>query len=258
MKQIRDAEAGNRERESERVQRERDEARVRSLRADAENADRQAVIDAERARRESDDLHRRATAVLRAADDAAQAHREHVEKCQSEADQLVQKYTALPPVEPDTDTAPIQEQIADAERVNRDVMAAERRRALSDAADGWEEQAKALTASMDARRRKVADAIAAADVGIDGLAISDGRVKLDGFPIDQASDAARLRLSCAIAMRGDAKLKVLRVRDGSLLDADSLVLLQQMAEAAGYQVWIEQVDTTGKVGIVIEDGRVKA
>ena len=127
-------------------------------------------------------------------------------------------------------------------------MAAERRRALSDVAAAWEEQAKALTASMDARRRKVADAIAAADVGIDGLAIADGRVTLDGFPIDQASDAGRLRLSCAIAMRGDAKLKVLRVRDGSLLDADSLVLLQKMAEAADYQVWIEQVDTTGKLG----------
>ena len=258
VKQIRDAEAGNRERESERVQRERDEARVRSLRADAENADRQAVIDAERARRESDDLHRRATAVLRAADEDAQAHRESVEKYLSEADQLVEKYTALPPVEPDTDTAPIQEQIADAERVNRDVSAAATKRALMVSVAEHEEQAKALTASMEARRLKVADAIAAADVGIDGLSIEDGRVMLDGFPIDQAADAGRLRLSCAIAMRGDAKLKVLRVRDGSLLDADSLVLLQQMAEAAGYQVWIEQVDTTGTVGIVIEDGKVKA
>ena len=123
----------------------------------------------------------------------------------------------------------------------------------------WEEQAKALTASMDARRQKVADAIAAAGVEIDGLAISDGRVKLDGFPIDQASDAgpASAVLRDRDARRCEAP-KVLRVRDGSLLDADSLVLLQQMAEAAGYQVWIEQVDTTGKVGIVIEDGKVKA
>ena len=227
VKQIRDAEAGNRERESERRKRERDEATVRSLRADAENAERQALIDAERARRESDDLHRRATAVLRAADDAAQAVRESVEKYLIEADQLVQKYTALPPVEPDIDTAPIQDQIARAERVNRDVSAAETKRALMVSVAEHEQQAKALTASMDARRQKVADAIAAADVGIDGLSIEDGRVMLDGFPIDQAADAGRLRLSCAIAMRGDAKLRVLRVRDGSLLDADSLALLQR-------------------------------
>ena len=258
VQEIRDAEAGNRERESERRQRERDEANVRALRADADNSERQAALEIEKARVKADDLRRHASAVLRAGDETAKSYQEESRVCQGKADQLVQKYTALPPVDPDTDTAPIQEQIADAERVNRDVMAAERRRALSDVAAAWEEQAKALTASMDARRQKVSDAIAAADVGIDGLAIADGRVTLDGFPIDQASDAARLRLSCAIAMRGDAKLKVLRVRDGSLLDADSLVLLQQMAEAAGYQVWIEMVDATGKIGIVIEDGRVKA
>ena len=62
VQEIRDAEAGNRERESERRQRERDEANVRRLRSDAENAERQAVIEAERARREANDLQRRAAA----------------------------------------------------------------------------------------------------------------------------------------------------------------------------------------------------
>ena len=80
---------------------------------------------------------------------------------------------------------------------------------------------------------------------------------LGEHPFEQASDAERLRASCAIAMRGDAKLRVLRVRDGSLLDPDSLALLREMAEAADYQVWVEQVDVSGKIGIVIEDGRVK-
>ena len=39
---------------------------------------------------------------------------------------------------------------------------------------------------------------------------------LGDLPLEVASDAERLRVSCAIAMRGDAKLRVLRVRDGSL------------------------------------------
>ena len=80
---------------------------------------------------------------------------------------------------------------------------------------------------------------------------------LGDHPFDQASDAERLRASCAIAMRGDAKLRVLRVRDGSLLDEDSLRLLSEMAEAEDWQCWVERVDTSGKVGIVIEDGKVK-
>ena len=81
---------------------------------------------------------------------------------------------------------------------------------------------------------------------------------LDGFPIDQASDAARLRLSCAIAMRGDAKLKVLRIRTAPYSTPTlSQVLQQDAPRRPATKFWIEQVDTTGKVGIVIEDGRVK-
>jgi hypothetical protein len=31
-----------------------------------------------------------------------------------------------------------------------------------------------------------------------------------------------------------------------------------MAEANDFQIWLETVDTTGKVGIYLEDGEVKA
>ena len=51
---------------------------------------------------------------------------------------------------------------------------------------------------------------------------------------------------------------MLRVRDGSLLDEESLKLLQDMAVSEDFQLWIERVDTSGKVGVVIEDGKVKS
>jgi hypothetical protein len=35
-------------------------------------------------------------------------------------------------------------------------------------------------------------------------------------------------------------------------------LLSAMADAADYQIWIERVDVSGKVGVVMEDGSVKA
>ena len=173
------------------------------------------------------------------------------------ANEMARRIAEAPRVETDVDTSAIHQRITDAEQVNRHVVSAERKHVLTQEAVEAETKAKALTDSMDARRRTVADAIAEADLGIEGLTVQDGRVMLGAVPFEQASDSDRLRLSCAIAMRGDAKLRVLRVRDGSLLDADSLALLQQMAESADYQVWIEMVDTSGKVGIVIEDGRVK-
>jgi hypothetical protein len=51
---------------------------------------------------------------------------------------------------------------------------------------------------------------------------------------------------------------VIRISDGSLLDSDSLALLAEMATEGDYQIWIEMVDSTGKVGISIEDGAVVA
>ncbi len=37
----------------------------------------------------------------------------------------------------------------------------------------------------------------------------------------------------------------------------SLALIAEMAKERDYQVWMERVDDTGRVGIVIEDGHVK-
>ena len=49
---------------------------------------------------------------------------------------------------------------------------------------------------------------------------------------------------------------MIRVTDGSLLDTASRDALADLARAYGAQVWIELVDETGQVGVVIEDGTV--
>jgi len=53
------------------------------------------------------------------------------------------------------------------------------------------------------------------------------------------------------------KLKVLLIRDGSLLDATSLKLVAQMAAEAEGQVWIERVGDGAECSVVIEDGKVR-
>jgi hypothetical protein len=59
-------------------------------------------------------------------------------------------------------------------------------------------------------------------------------------------------------MAGSPKLPVVLIRDGSLLDEDGLRLVAEMADARGAQVWIERVSNAGNIGIVLEDGYVKA
>ena len=52
------------------------------------------------------------------------------------------------------------------------------------------------------------------------------------------------------------KLRVLLIRNGNDLDADNLELVREMAAEADAQVWIERLDATGDVAVVIEDGEV--
>jgi hypothetical protein len=81
-------------------------------------------------------------------------------------------------------------------------------------------------------------------------------VTLNGIPLGQASAAEQLRVSVALAMAANPKLRVLRILDGSLLDTESLAIIGELAKENDFQAWIEVVDESGKVGIVIEDGRV--
>jgi len=96
-----------------------------------------------------------------------------------------------------------------------------------------------------------------ADLPVPGLSFDDGFVTFNAIPLDQASSAEQLRVSVAVAMAMNPKLRVIRIQDGSLLDSDSMKIIEEMAKKDDFQFWVEQVDETGKVGVVIEDGMVK-
>ena len=56
---------------------------------------------------------------------------------------------------------------------------------------------------------------------------------------------------------GDPKLKVLLIKDGSLLDEDNLKLISEMAEEADAQLWIERVGIDSNTTVIMEDGNCK-
>jgi hypothetical protein len=121
-----------------------------------------------------------------------------------------------------------------------------------------ETKSRELTERIDGRKKAKTDAIAGAKMPVDGLSFGDGMVMFNGFPLDQASAAEKLRVSFAVAMAMNPKLRVVLIRDGSLLDEDSMALVEQMADAHDYQVFVEIVRKDSPVGVVIEDGEVVA
>lgn len=174
------------------------------------------------------------------------------------ADELEAQLAEAPALPDPIDTAALTAEIADARRINDGIRQRNQRNRQIETADGLEARSKALTERMAERAKRKSEAIAAAALPIPGLGLGAGVVMMNGLPFDQASDAEQLRASIAIAMASNPKLRVIRVRDGSLLDEDGMKLLAQMADEADCQVWIETVSSDDKVGFVLEDGRLKS
>jgi energy-coupling factor transporter ATP-binding protein EcfA2 len=156
----------------------------------------------------------------------------------------------------DPDLAEVLGQLKSVEATNDRVRAKKARAQLSvelSAADAEARRLDEEIGSIDAA--KVA-ALAAAKLPIAGLGFTDAGVTMNALPLEQASGAEQLRVSLAMGLALNPELKVMLIRDGSLLDAKSLAMVGEMATAAGAQVWIEMVSGGGESGILIEDGEV--
>ena len=108
---------------------------------------------------------------------------------------------------------------------------------------------------IDAEKAKM---LAAAKMPVEGMTLQGDRVCINGVPFSQASSAEQIRVGLAMGAALNPKLRVVLIRDGSLLDDDSMALVGEWAEANGMQVIVERVANDGAVGIVIEDGQVAA
>ena len=114
----------------------------------------------------------------------------------------------------------------------------------------------ALTTSIDKADQELKETLEKAKMPIEGLGINEDTVTFNKIPFAQLSTSEKLKVSMAIAMAMNPELRVIRILDGSLLDEDNMKVIQQMAVDSDFQVWIEVVDSSGKVGIYIEDGEV--
>lgn len=92
---------------------------------------------------------------------------------------------------------------------------------------------------------------------VEGLSFDENGVLFNDLPFNQASSAEQLRTSVAMGLAMNPELKVLLIRDGSLLDKDNLKIIADMATQADAQVWIETVSEGEEVNIIIEDGQIK-
>lgn len=155
------------------------------------------------------------------------------------------------------DFATVDDQIANAEATNQQAQAYRELQKQANHVAALQAEADAYTGRLEAIKAYKVKLMADARFPIEGLGFSANGVTYHGVPLEQASAAEKLQVSLAMAMALNPELRVVRVDDASLLDADHMALIEEMARENDYQVWMEIVDASGAVGIYIEDGEVR-
>lgn len=180
---------------------------------------------------------------------------------EDEATALALEVTNRPALEEPVDTTALLEEVQKAEAENT------KRKAAKDARDRFEASVKELGAETDradmltnriaARNEQKAAAIASAQMPVDGLSFGEGIVTFNGLPLSQASTGEQWSVSLAIAGAMNPTLRVILIRQGALMDSDRIRQTALWAAENNYQVWMERVEESGTVGIVMEDGNAR-
>ena len=154
--------------------------------------------------------------------------------------------------------AKMKESLKNTETINAQVRVAEK--TIEDSNDWSKINGKYsdLTNDIKAVDEEKKKKLAEVKMPIEGLGWDEEGVSYNNIPFNQLSGAEQLKISMAIAMASNPKLKVVLIKDGSLLDQDSLKVVEDMAKEEDWQIWVESVDESGKVGIYIEDGEIKS
>lgn len=119
-------------------------------------------------------------------------------------------------------------------------------------------QSQLLTDQIDEIDLEKLEAIRSATYPLPELSVdAAGHVLYAGIPFSQASAAEQVKVSAACGLALKPELRLLIIRDGSLLDDDSMASLEALAIEHDAQIFIEKVGAEG-ASVVIEDGEVVA
>jgi AAA domain len=110
-----------------------------------------------------------------------------------------------------------------------------------------------LCTVLEQLRSLRANLLAGADLGVTGLSIGDGCLRLNDVDFRQASTAERLTVSCAIAFRQNPRLRLCRVDNAEHLDRAHRDLLLRLATERGWQVIMAAVTDGSQLEVQIVD-----
>ena len=216
---------------------------------DENNARRDAVASCQR----SDDSLADFRGAVREAENALVVMRAELEEMTKRHEKLSADVAHLPPLH---DLDELERKIASVDEVNRNVQLAQIRAKLESDAAAKREEWKVADDYVEAIIQRKKDALAEAVFPDPSLSVDDERVLCDGLPFtrEQVNSAKQIRVALNIATAGNPELKLIFIKEGDLLDEESLAEVDRIATERGYTVLIERgrPDVGGLIATFIE------
>lgn len=156
----------------------------------------------------------------------------------------------------DKDLTDVNTRITNADATNLQAKQYSDRQDKQRAVDAQQAVADDLTAKLEAIKQYKTEIINSAKFPVPGLDFAHGGVTFDGVPFSQASTAQKMRVGIAIGMAANPELRVIMLDGYESLDSDQRAIVEKMAAENDFQVWTTAVDSSGTVGLYIEDGEI--
>jgi len=209
-----------------------------------------------------------AEAALQRANERAKQHRASAEEQANGA--IADKYEARDKVAAqlekgrsivakleDVDTSQLREDLGHAQETNKAVEAKATKAQRQADADAEVAKSDELTKEINSIKKERDDAIAAADLKIDGLGLEDGDVTLHGKPSDILCTKEQLEISIQLSIAADPEIGVLLIDKWGDLDEKNRELIFEIADAADMQIITTVVGTKDDdITVIIVDGEI--
>ena len=157
------------------------------------------------------------------------------------------------------DVEPIRAAILNAETTNNNITQRDEHARLDKDYQQLVREYVVFTAAIDKIAERKKKALAEAKMPVLKLTIDpeSNLLMLAGTPFSQSSTGVKIRIGVAIAMALNPDLRLIIIRDASLLDAGNRKIIDDIAKANKFLVLMELADENAPVGVVIEQGTVR-
>lgn len=141
---------------------------------------------------------------------------------------------------------------------NESAMINARRKELAETRNKEHTLSHQLNERLDAIKAEKKELLELADYPVDGMIVEGDSVYVNDVPLNDVNTAERIKIATFVAIAQNPQLKMIIIRNGSMLDDDSLKIIQDIADSKGYQIVMEKVSAESESGSIhIIEGKIQ-